>query len=49
VLSAYEAKVFDLYIKGFTTSGIAQSLGKTEKSVSNALARMTSKLRVILK
>ena len=49
VLSAYEAKVFDLYIKGFTTSGIAQSLGKTEKSVSNALARMTSKLRAILK
>ena len=49
VLSPYEAKVFDLYVKGFTTSGIAQTLGKTEKSVSNALARLTSKLRVILK
>ncbi len=49
VLSDYEARVFDLYIKGFTTSQIADALGKTEKSVSNALCRMTSKLRVELK
>ena len=49
VLSPYEAKVFELYIKGFTTSQIAQTLDKTEKSVSNALYRMKVKIRGLLK
>ncbi len=48
-LSKYEASVFDLYIKGFTTSQIAETLKKSEKSVSNALCRMTTKLRILLK
>lgn len=48
-LSKYEAGVFDLYIKGFTTSQIAEALKKSEKSVSNALCRMTTKLRILLK
>ena len=49
VLSKYECRVFDLYVKGYTTTQIATELGKTEKSISNALCRMTTKLRILLK
>jgi RNA polymerase sigma factor (sigma-70 family) len=48
-LSKYEADVFDLHIKSFTTAQIAAALNKNEKSVSNALCRMTAKLRSLLK
>ena len=45
VLSPLERRVFDMYIEGDTTESIAKKLGKGEKSVSNALYRMLSKLR----
>ena len=44
-LSAYEIRVFLMYIRGYTPKQIAPCLGKTEKSVSNAVARMLTKLR----
>ncbi len=44
-LSAYEIRVFLMYIRGYTPKQIAPCLGKTEKSVSNAIARMLAKLR----
>jgi len=45
VLSSFERRVFDLYIEEETTAAIAVKLGKSEKSVSNALYRVLSKLR----
>ena len=48
VLSPLERRVFDLYIEGERTENIAKKLGKSEKSVSNALYRMLSKLRAVL-
>ena len=45
VLSDYERRVFDLYVEGESTAGISARLGKTEKSVYNATARMLAKLR----
>ncbi len=47
-LSAYEIRVFLMYIRGYTPKQIAPCLGKTEKSVSNAVARMLAKLRARL-
>lgn len=44
-LSAYEIRVFLMYIRGYTPKQIAPCLGKSEKSVSNAVARMLAKLR----
>jgi RNA polymerase sporulation-specific sigma factor len=45
ILSEYERRVFDLYLEGESTACIAERLGKTEKSVYNATARMLAKLR----
>ena len=44
LLSPYELKVFDGMLDGLTVSEIAKSAGKTEKSVSNAVFRLTGKL-----
>ncbi len=44
-LSRYEFSVFRLYAEGYTVARIAAELGREEKSVSNALARLLSKLR----
>lgn len=48
-LSEYEYKVFCMYVEGFGRSEIASKLGKDEKSVSNAVQRVTEKLRKIIK
>ena len=47
-LSAYELRVFLLYIRGYTPRQIAPEVGRTEKSVSNAIGRMLQKLRAQL-
>ena len=44
-LSEYEMRVFLLYIRGCTPREIAPEVGRTEKSVSNAIGRMLVKLR----
>lgn len=48
-LSPYELRVFFLYIRGCTPREIAPEVGRTEKSVSNAIGRMLVKLRGQLK
>ena len=45
ILSPYERRVFDLYVDGETVPRIARTVGKTEKSVSNAVFRIQKKLR----
>ena len=45
VLSPYEYRVFELYASGLSVAEIAPELGKTVKSVQNALGRCLSKLR----
>lgn len=47
-LSEYEIRVFLLYIRGYTPRKIAPEVGRTEKSVSNAISRMLKKLRARL-
>lgn len=43
-LSKYEKKVIDLYLEGLSYADIADKLGKTEKSIDNALFRIRGKL-----
>ena len=43
-LSKYEKRVIDLYLEGLSYADIAQELGKTEKSIDNALFRIRGKL-----
>lgn len=45
VLSQYEYSVFLLYIKDLSYRDIAKKLGKTEKSVDNALSRIKNKMK----
>ncbi|MBO7150692.1 MAG: sigma-70 family RNA polymerase sigma factor [Clostridia bacterium] len=47
-LSAYESRVWWLYVSGMSTANIAQMLGKDDKSVSNAIYRIRAKLRRVL-
>lgn len=47
-LSPYEKKVCDLFLSGKSTAAIAEKVGKSEKSVSNAIGRIRSKLEKIL-
>lgn len=47
-LSPYELRVFFLYIRGYTPREIAPEVGRSEKSVSNAIGRMLAKLRAHL-
>ena len=44
IFSDLEMKVLNEYIKGFTTGQIAQRLGKSSKSVDNALQRTRKKV-----
>lgn len=48
-LSVMEREVLDLYISGISYKEIARILGKSEKSVDNALQRMKGKLADTLK
>lgn len=45
-LSSYEKKVIKLYLDGMSYADIARELGKTEKSIDNALFRIRGKLSV---
>ena len=45
VLSAYENRVWSLYIAGLSASAIASRLGKDPHSVENAVYRIRQKLR----
>lgn len=47
-LSVFEQKVFDLYTQGIGYVEIARQLGKTDKSIDNALRRIKKKLSLIL-
>ncbi len=47
-LSGYEMRVFHLYVGGATQREIAHTLGRSEKSVANAIGRMLKKLRARL-
>lgn len=44
LLSAFEASVLDSYLRGYTTSEIAHRLGRSAKSVDNAIRRIRCKL-----
>ena len=46
-LSPYEKKVFALYFKGHKAGEISKYLGKSEKSINNAIFRIRSKLKAI--
>ena len=48
-LSGYEAQVFLSYIRGYAPQEIASALGRSEKSVANAIGRALSKLRAQLR
>ena len=48
VFSDLEMKVLNEYIKGFTSSQIAERLGKSSKSVDNALQRTRKKVNTYL-
>lgn len=48
-LTASEWSVLQLYLKGFSYSGIAAELGIPVKSADNAMQRVRRKLRTILK
>ena len=45
VLSKYEMKVFRLYVQKKSYAEMADELGKTTKSIDNAIARMKTKLK----
>ncbi len=47
-LSPYERRVLELYLQGDSYRQIANTLGKTEKSVDNALKRVKKKLQLPL-
>lgn len=44
LLSKYERRVLELYLDGLSYGRIAEELGKTEKSVDNAIQRIRKKL-----
>ena len=48
-LSAYEKKIFSLYLEGRKAKEISASLGKCEKSVNNAIYRIRLKLKKTVK
>lgn len=48
VLSGYEKKVFLLYLDGVSYSDISARVGRSEKSVDNALFRAKKKLKGLL-
>jgi len=48
LLSAYERSVFEKYLQDMSIADIAIALGKTPKSIDNALVRIKNKLRRLL-
>lgn len=48
-LSQYEYSIWSDYMRGKTAKDIGTSLGKSEKSVTNAIYRIRRKLRALLK
>ena len=48
ILSPYENKVFELYISGRSVKSISLSVGRSEKSVSNAVYRIRIKMKGLL-
>ena len=48
-LSGFEKQVLDLYLTGMSYSQIAKVLGRDEKSTDNALQRVKTKIKRILK
>lgn len=48
-LSVYELKIFNMYLSGLRAKEISAKLGKSEKSVNNAIYRIRSKLNIIKK
>lgn len=49
ILSSYENEIFEQYISGRPVRDIADSVGRSEKSVSNAVYRIRVKIRGLLK
>ncbi len=49
ILSGYEKRIFEAYITGKSIGEIAERLGKDKKSVSNAVYRMKTKVKGLLK
>lgn len=47
-LSHYEYEVFSMYIKGVSSAVIAERIGKSTKSIDNAIARIRKKLKNLL-
>ena len=47
VLSAFERKVLSLFLDGYPYNDIAEKLGKSEKSVDNAVQRIRKKMAKI--
>ena len=47
-LSEFEKSVFDMYVSGAKVKDISKALGRSGKSVSNAVYRIKSKLRMSL-
>ena len=47
-LSKYEASVLDLYLNGFSYPEIAERLGKSDRSIYNAIQRIRTKLSEFL-
>lgn len=47
-LSELEYRILDLYLSGYSYAEIAEKIGKTPKSVDNALRRLKDKLKKIL-
>ena len=48
MLSPFEASVLDRYLDGSTSSEIAEGLGRSRKSVDNAIGRIKRKLALYL-
>lgn len=46
-LSSYEKTIFNLYLKGYNYTDIANKLNTNKKSVDNALSRIKSKLQFL--
>ena len=45
VLSPFEFRIWECYVKGESAREIAAAVGKSEKSVTNAIGRIRKKLR----
>ena len=47
-LSRFETRVLDSYLEGMTYTQIAEAMGKSPKSIDNALQRIRGKIREFL-